>query len=94
MTSDLDSPVVAETSVKSNLLHSFKIVSKLGIKIVGDHLSVVSVSGVSLSVQEPLGNVVIGGSSNDVIDFIQISFSQLSSSIHKISIPISRSSKQ
>lgn len=50
---------VSETSVTSDLLQSFQILSELGVKSVGDKLSPVAISSVSLSVQEPFGNVVV-----------------------------------
>ena len=53
------SPEVSETSVTSDLFHSFQILSELGVEGVRDQLSVVAVSDVSLSVQEPFGNVVV-----------------------------------
>jgi hypothetical protein len=43
----------------SDLLHSLEIVSELGIKLVGNKLGPVSVSDISLSVKEPLGDVVL-----------------------------------
>lgn len=59
LTSDLESPEVSETSVGSDLLQSFQIFSELGVDTVGDELGPVSITDVSLSVQEPLGNVVV-----------------------------------
>ena len=59
LSSDLDSPEMSETSVGSNLLQSFEILSELGVEGVGDELRPGSVSDVSLSVQEPFGDVVI-----------------------------------
>ena len=50
---------MSETSVASDLLHSFQIFSELGVQLIGNELSPVSVSDISLSVQEPLGNVVV-----------------------------------
>ena len=50
---------MSKTSVASDLLHSLEIVSELGVQTVGDKLTPVAVSDVSLSVQEPLGDVVI-----------------------------------
>jgi hypothetical protein len=50
---------MSETSVSSNLLQSFEILSEFGIQLVGDELGPGSVSDVSLSVQEPFGDVVI-----------------------------------
>ena len=59
LTSDLDSPEMSETSVGSNLLQSFEILSELGIELIGYELRPGSFSDISLSVQEPLGDVVI-----------------------------------
>lgn len=51
--------MVSETSVASDLLHSFQVLSELGVNTVGDELRPGSLADVSLSVEEPLGNVVI-----------------------------------
>jgi hypothetical protein len=72
---------VSETSVGSDLLQSLQIFSELGIKGVGDELSPGSLTNVSLSVQEPLGNVVVGWLGKNVIDLFDVWFSQLTSSI-------------
>ena len=77
-----------------DLLHSFEILSQLGIQGVGNELGVPTVPDVSLSVQEPLGNVVVytqsqfeswkskltGGLGNNIIDLFDLSFGQLSGS--------------
>ena len=59
LSSDLESPEMSQPSVTLNLLHSFQIFSEFGVQGVGNELSVPSVSDISLSVQEPLGNVVV-----------------------------------
>ena len=43
----------------SDLLHSFQVLSELGVNTVGDELRPGALADVSLSVEEPLGNVVI-----------------------------------
>jgi hypothetical protein len=50
---------MSETSVALDLFHSFQIISELSIELVGDELSPVAFSDISLSVQEPLGDVVV-----------------------------------
>jgi len=45
--------------VALDLLHSFDVLSQLGIQTIGNQLSEPSVSDISLSVQEPFGNVVV-----------------------------------
>ena len=59
LTSDLVTQEVSETSVTSDLLQSFQILSELGVQGVGDQLGIVTVSDISLSVQEPFGNVIV-----------------------------------
>ena len=59
MTSNLNSPEMSETSVSSDLLQSLEILSELGVEGIGDELGPCSVSDISLSVEEPFGDVVI-----------------------------------
>ena len=78
LTSDSLSPEVSQTSVVLGLSHSLEILSEAGIKVVGDELGVSSVSGVLLSVQEPLWDVVLGGSGEDVVEGGHVLLGQLS----------------
>ena len=50
---------MSQTSVSSDLLQSFQVLSELGVNTVRDELSPVALTDVSLSVEEPLGNVVV-----------------------------------
>ena len=50
---------MSETSVSSDLLQSFQVLSELGVNTVGNELTPVALADISLSVEEPLGNVVI-----------------------------------
>lgn len=72
LTSDLEAPEVSQTSVGSDLLQSFQVLSELGINTVGDELRPGAFADVSLSVQEPLGDVVVGGLGKDVVDLINV----------------------
>ena len=72
--------MVSETSVASDLLHSFQVLSELGVNTVGDELRPGSLADVSLSVEEPLGNVVVSGLGKNVVDLINVLFFQLTSS--------------
>ena len=68
------------------LSHSLTILSESGIEVVGDKLEVVSISRVSLSVEEPLGNVIVGGSGKDVVDHGDLLLGELSGSLGKINL--------
>ena len=50
---------MSETSVSSDLLQSLQIFSELGVDSVGDELGPCAFTDVSLSVEEPLGDVVV-----------------------------------
>ena len=59
LTSDLESPEVAETSMVANFLHALQIFSESGVDHVGVELRIGSVFNAPLSVQEPLWNSVV-----------------------------------
>ena len=45
--------------MSSDLLQSFQVLSELGVNTVGNELTPVALTDISLSVEEPLGNVVV-----------------------------------
>ena len=67
--------------MNSSFLHSLQVLSELGVEVVGNQLGPGSVLNVLLSVQEPLWNVVVNWSGKDIIDLVQLSLSQFSSSL-------------
>ena len=56
LSSDLQKPVMSESSVSSDLLHPLEILSDLGLEIVGGNVHVGSLLIVPLSIEEPLRN--------------------------------------
>ena len=58
--------------MSSDLLESLQVLSMLGVNTVGDELRPVALANITLSVQEPLGNVVVGGLGEDVVDLINV----------------------
>ena len=70
--------------------HSFEILTKLGIKSVRNQLRVLSTTGVALSVQEPFWDVIIDGISQDIIDGLNLIFSQLTSALVNINLSLSK----
>ena len=84
---------MSETSVCSDLLQSLQIFSELGVDSVGDELGPGALADVSLSVQEPLGDVIVfihskfsmltGGLGEDVVNLFDVSLVKLSSSMKK-----------
>jgi len=61
LSTDTETPVVTETTVGSDLLQALEILTELGVDGVGDDLGVLSVDDVLLSVEEPGGDLVLGG---------------------------------
>jgi hypothetical protein len=49
----------------TDLLHELEIVTELDIQVVGQELGVLAVTDVLLSVQEPVGNLVLAGVLHD-----------------------------
>ena len=64
-----------------DLSHSLEVLSHHGVKLVGNKLGVAGISGVVLSVEEPLGDVVVGGSGDDVRDLLDLVVGDLTSSL-------------
>jgi hypothetical protein len=77
---------VSQTSVSSDLLQSFQIFSELGVDTVGDELRPGALADVSLSVEEPLGDVVVGGLSEDVVDLFDVGFNELTGSLVEVDL--------
>ncbi len=76
---------MSKTSVESNFLHSFDIFSNFRVNSVGNELLEFSFLVVLLSVEHPIGDVVLSGvshNSDKFVNFVVREFS--SSSIHLI----------
>lgn len=84
LTSNSVTPVVSETSVLLRLSHSLKILTHDSIDLIGNKLSPGTFTGVVLSIEEPLGDIVISGSSDDVRDVLDLLLGQFTSSLMDI----------
>lgn len=72
LTTDTETPVVTETTVRADLLQALEILTELGVDTVGNDLAVLAVGDVALSVEEPGGDLVLGGvldDGNDTLEF-------------------------
>jgi len=61
LSTDLETPVVAETTMATHLLQDFQIFTDLSIPMIGDFLRGLTVTDIALSVQEPGGDLVVQG---------------------------------
>lgn len=58
LSTDTKTPVVTETTMSADLLQALEIVTKLRSDTVGKDLAVLAVDDITLSVKEPVGNLV------------------------------------
>jgi hypothetical protein len=68
---------VTQTTMRADLLQSFQIITELGVDTVGEDLRVFAVDNVALSVEEPAGDLVLGGvldDGNDSLEFFGCEF--------------------
>ena len=59
LTTDTQTPVVPQTSVRTNLLQPLQVVTELAVNAVRQDLVVLSIDNVALTVQEPGGDLVL-----------------------------------
>ena len=68
------------------LSHSLEILSETGVEVVGNKLGPGSVLWILLSVQEPLWNVVLSWSGDDVGDNLDLVLNELSRSLVNVDL--------
>lgn len=72
LTSDSQTPVVTQTSVRPDLLESFQVVTQFLVNGVGEGVRVFAVGHVSLSVKEPSWDLELGGVLHDRDDSLKL----------------------
>ena len=75
---DTEAPVVPQTPVCPDLLQPLEIVTELAVHAVGQDLEVLAVDNVALSVEEPGGDLVLGGVLHDGDDALEFFGGELS----------------
>lgn len=65
-------PVVTQTTVSADLLQALKVVTQLGLHVVGQDLHVLARSEVLLPVEEPVGNLELLRSLEDVDNALEL----------------------
>lgn len=71
LSSDTETPVVTKTSVGTDLLQSLQIFTELAVHLVSKDLGVLAIGDVTLSVEEPGGNLVLGWVLDDGDDSLE-----------------------
>ncbi|KAL3785371.1 hypothetical protein HJC23_011054 [Cyclotella cryptica] len=73
LSTDSHSPPVTKTTVGPNLLHPLNIITQLGIKVLREHLGILSSPEILLPVEEPHGDFELTGvldDGNELFDLI------------------------
>jgi hypothetical protein len=81
LTSNTQAPVVSQTTMGSDLLQALQILTQLALHAVCQHLSVFAVDNVALSVEEPVGDLVLCGILNDGDNSLEFFGCDLSSTV-------------
>lgn len=77
LTTDSQAPRVAETTMDTDLLHALEILTKLVVKIVGEELAVLAILNVLLTIEEPVGDLVLARVLHDGDDTLEVSLIDL-----------------
>ena len=86
LTPDAKTPPVTETPVTPDLLQTLEILTELVVKTVGQQLGESSIPLVLLSVEEPVGDLVLARVLHDGHDLLDFLFSQFSCPLADIDI--------
>lgn len=86
LTADTETPVVTETTVGADLLQALEILTDLAVEGVGDDLGVLAIGDVALSVEEPGGDLVLGGGLEDGDDTLELFGGEFTSTVRDIKV--------
>lgn len=86
LTSHSETPVVTETTVRSDLLQSLQILTELALHVIGQNLAVLAIDDISLSVEEPGWNFVLCRVLDDRDDSLEFFRCDLTSTVDTISL--------
>merc|ERR1712099_64375 len=88
LTTDTEEPVMTETTVSTDLLETLQILTELGIETVGDRLTKGTVLPVLLSVQEPVGDLVLSWVKHDSLHATDLVLVQLTGTLRQVNISL------
>ena len=81
LTANTQTPVVTETTVGADPLETLEILTELAVETVGEHLRVLAIVDVALSVQEPGRDLVLGWALNDGDDALEFFGGELTGAV-------------
>jgi len=90
LTTDTDTPVVSETAVSANLLKTLEILADLVVERVGGDLRVLAVLDVLLSVEKPVGNLVVTWVRHDRDHAVDLLLGELAGSLVDVDVGLAQ----
>ena len=79
---------MSETTVGADLLEALEILTELGVDVVGQDLVVLAVDDVALTVEEPGGDLVLGGVLDDGDDALKLFGGEVTSTVASCQIRV------
>jgi hypothetical protein len=84
LTTHAETPVVTKTTVSADLLEALEILTELGVDTVGKDLRVLAVDNVALPVEEPAGDLVLGGVLDDGDNSLELFGGEFTSTVSNV----------
>jgi hypothetical protein len=86
LATDTEAPVVAETTVRADLLEALEVVTELLVDLVGEDVRVLAVDEVALTVKEPGGDLELGGVLHDGDNALKLVRVQLAGTLVEVDV--------
>lgn len=86
LTTDTESPHVAETTVSPDAAETLEVLTEGVVESVGDVLDEGAVTDVLLAVEEPAGDLEVGGVLDDVDELVDLLVGELTSTLGGIDV--------
>lgn len=86
LTADTQAPEVAKATMGTDLLQALKIVTQLGVQVVRRHLGVLAILDVLLSIEEPVGDLVLARVEDDRDETLHLLLRQLTGTLVEVHI--------
>lgn len=84
LSTDPQTPVVPQTTVSTDLLQPLQVITQLAVHAVGQDLAVLAVHNITLSVEEPGGDLVLGWVLDDGDDAFEFFGSEFAGAVMRM----------
>jgi len=88
LSSDTETPVMSETPVSTDFLEPLQILTELVVEGVGKNLRVLSVDNITLTIEEPGGDLILGRVLDDSDDTLKLFGGKFTSALVQVDISL------